>query len=264
MKFTTSFTIKTSIKCPTCQTKFPAAIDKARKLVEGQCPTCGKTVSVPSSGLAAVLSGRLADAGTDSGNTTTSGTAPRTISHGEAVTPAVDGRMKRVALGCNVVGGLVAAWTILYPRPYRVAIIVSLLLPMFFLVVLRVGQGAIRLVESKKDGYPHLSIGTIGSMLALALRGAFDFTLESYQPLLNPLCAFTLAMTLLIWLAASEVRENFWKLLLLLPVVFAFGYGAVIEANCLMDVSTPVFYDLKVPGKRMSSGRRSRTYYLIV
>jgi hypothetical protein len=172
--------------------------------------------------------------------------------------------MKRVALGCNVVGGLVTVWTILYPRPYLAAVSASLLLPMFFLLVLRMSQGAIRLIDNKKDGRPHLTIGIIGPMLALALRGAFDFTLESYLPLLNPLCAFTLAMILLIWLAAPEVREKFWKLLLLILIVLAFGYGAVVEANCFMDESRPALFSVKVVGKRISSGRRSSTYYLTV
>jgi hypothetical protein len=264
MKITTNVTMKTNIACPACKTKFPAIIDKGREVIQGQCPQCGKTVSLPGTGVIDALSKRMAEIGTATENAVKNKVDAATISFKDTIAPTVDPKMKRIALICNIAGGVVTLWTLFYPRPYLAAVAVSFLLPMVFLVVLWVSQGAIRLVDSKKGSIPYLTVGFIGPMLALALRGLLDFTPESFRPVLHPLLTFSFAMTLLVWLATREMREKIGKLLLVLPFVIAFGYGAIMEANCLVDISKPAIYDAKVISKRISVSKRSKTYYLTV
>ncbi len=94
---------------------------------------------------------------------------------------------------------------------------------------------------------------------------SFDFKVMDLQGALVPVAALTAALTLVIWKIARDPNDRRWKLLILVPFVAAYGYGALLEANGLFDSSRPIRYAVKVTGQRVLRGSRGgRTYYLKV
>jgi hypothetical protein len=167
----------------------------------------------------------------------------------------------------NIVGGTVAAWLFLFPKPYIWAMGVGLLMPWLVTVVLWLYRGVIRPDEKKNSGYPSVVTALLMPSLGMALRVMLDFEILNYAPLWPQVGAVALLFGLGLLLGSRQFlfRNDGRTSLLLTVVVYAalYGFAATTAYNCAFDDSLGRRYETLVLSKHVSSGKTT-TYYLEV
>lgn len=165
----------------------------------------------------------------------------------------------------NVIGLAVTFWAAFWPKPYRIAVLACLLMPLVAVVAVRISGTRIKLIDNpRRSRTANVTLAFGGPVVALLGRG-FDFKVMDLESVLAPVAALTAVLTLVVWRVARDPNDRRWKLLVLVPFLAAYGYGALMEANGLFDSSRPILYAVKVMGHRVLRGSRGgRTYYLKV
>ncbi len=241
--------VTTRIYCPACKTPFPVTPDRSSESLSARCSQCGATVTIPSRDILKEVTARIAGLG-----------GPQTTDQ------TLDARGARVWAGViNVIGLAVTFWAAFWPEPYRMAVLACLLVPLAAVVTVCVSGRRIKLIDSpRRSRTANVMLAFGGPMVALLMRG-LDFKVMDLQDVLVPVAALTAALTLVIWKIARDPNDRLWKLLILVPFLAAYSYGALMEANGLFDSSRPILYATKVTGHRVLRGSRGgRTYYLKV
>jgi len=171
----------------------------------------------------------------------------------------------RIATGVNILGGLVGAWTIFFPRPYAYAVMASIIMPIIGLVVIASFSGLIRIGYKKGSAVPSVIYAVLVPGLALFLRTLEDFSIFSYSRIWIPAVVIAVGCMVIANTTSKEYsyrsRADLMDMLGSLLFTFAYGYGALVTVNCLFDKSTPQVFHAKVVDKRMSSGKNT-SYYL--
>jgi DNA-directed RNA polymerase subunit RPC12/RpoP len=248
-KLNTFVKIRSRVHCLSCKTPFPATPDSSSESLSARCPQCGSTVTIPSRDVPNEANARAGEL------------------HGPpntAQTPGAGGA--RVWAGIISVTGLaVTFWAAFWPEPYRTAVLACVLMPLAAAVAVYTSGKQIKLIDSpRRSRTPNVSLAWWGPMGALLLRG-LDFKVMDLHNAIVPVAVLTTALTLVIWKIARDPNDRAWKLLILVPFLAAYSYGALMEANGLFDSSRSVLYEVKVTGHRVVSGSRGgRTYYLKV
>jgi len=242
IKIKTSFKVNYSVQCPSCKEKFPAS--PSPDGIGGRCPRCGAAVNVPP--------GVLKNSGIDAN---TFGA----ITPGGAATYVKARLLARVV---NVIGVVMAVWTALLPLPYKAAVMAAAVMPLAALLVAVFSRGAIRLAEVSKEKVPHVAYAAIAPAAALAFRATFFRVLEE-RPLLLPVLAVAVPLAAV---SFRFVKAAAWNYVFIVFFVLLYGFGAAMEANCLLDRSVPAVYEVAVAGKHKTGGgaRRTASYYLSV
>jgi len=167
---------------------------------------------------------------------------------------------KRLSNWLMIVGFVAAFWGWFFPRPYTLVISVLILLPWLAVLIISLSHGMFRMDEQKNDAHPNVAILYMFPGFVLTMR-ALDFQLLGWKLVV----VFTIVITFALWIVGVLADSSLWKKRLVLIVLFlltgAYGYGACVEANCLLDGSTATIYSSRILGKHVSSGR-STTYYL--
>jgi len=175
-------------------------------------------------------------------------------------------RAKQISKFINWAAGLSAAWTFFYPTPYQYSIMTAIVLPIIALVVVKLSNGLIRVDEKKGSAYPSVIYAFIYPSLGIMLRAILDYDIFDHSNVW--LTATIITITFLFLLLIKQKEITFKKKLDYLTVsslalfLFAYSYGTVIHINCYYDNAEPKYFTAKVLEKRISSGRRSTTYYL--
>ena len=172
----------------------------------------------------------------------------------------------RVGAGViSVIGLAVTFWAAFWPEPYRMAVLACVLVPLAAVVAVCVSGRRLKLLDNpRRSRTANVTLAFGGPIFGLLLR-SFDFKVMDLRGVLVPVAALTAALTLVIWKIARAPSDRRWKLLVLVPFVAAYGYGALLEANGLFDSSRPIRYAVRVTGQRVLRGSRGgRTYYLKV
>jgi hypothetical protein len=248
-KLNTSIKITTRVHCASCKTPFPVTLDPSSESLSARCPQCGATVAIPSHDVFNEVNARVAglDVRQSTGRPPSSGSA-------------------RVWAGAiSVIGLAVTAWAAFWPAPYRMAILACVLLPLAAVAAVSASGRQIKLIDSpRRSRTPNVVLACVGPMVALLVR-SLDFKVMDLQNVLVPVAALTTTLTLVIWKIARDPNDRAWKLLILVPFLTAYSYGAIVEANGLFDSSRSRLYAVKVTDHRVVRGSRGgKTYYLKV
>jgi len=288
-KFNIKTNINMNIVCPYCKTKFPAGQAQSGEFMEGKCPNCGKDVRIPAGNIMQKISKRLAGIDIKEGSRTEAFTTHEVYQPGEdaarqanipheSYRPPMPGehgytgldrpisyeKAKRLAKYFNIAGIVITLWAAFFPFPYLAAVLAAFGCPLAALAAMRYAKGQIGVGASRKSEFPDITIALIGPGIALPLRALFDYHLVSAGPMWLPVGVFTVLTALLFYFYAT-VQGGPVKYLIMLPFLFAYSYGAVIEANCMLDTSKPAVYTVKVLEKRIShSSKGGNTYYIKV
>ncbi len=172
----------------------------------------------------------------------------------------------RIATGVNILGGLVGAWTLLFPRPYAYAVMASIIMPIIGLVVIANFSGLIRIGHKKGSAFPSVIYAVLVPGLALLLRALQDFSIFSYSKIWIPMVVIAVGCMIIANWNSKEYsyrsRADLMDMLGSMLFTFAYGYGALVTANCLFDQSEPQVFQARVLDKRTTSGRHSTSYHL--
>ena len=172
---------------------------------------------------------------------------------------------RKIAIGVNIIGVLVGAWTIFYPRPYAYAVMASIVMPVIGLVVMINFRGLIRFNQRRGSEFPFVIYAVFVPGMALFLRAVMDFSIFNYSKIWIPATVIAVAYIIIASWASKEFTfkaiVDYLTILGLSLVTFSYGYGTVVTVNCLFDKSAPQVFHAKVLDKRMSSGKTA-SYYL--
>jgi hypothetical protein len=154
-----------------------------------------------------------------------------------------------------------ALWLVFYPRPYEVAVVINVLLPLAGLFFyLKYGE-VVKLAARNKKDLSNLTSILLFPSIALMLRSLLDFNIlynTNYWIIIFLLAAVISAA---VFLMTDEYKTR-KSLAVLMPLLFLlYSFGSVTTTNCVYDYSQPVGYRAMVVDKHVDSGKTT-TYHL--
>jgi hypothetical protein len=171
---------------------------------------------------------------------------------------------KKLAQKLNIAAWVIAGWAWLYPRPYNLAITLLILMPWLAVILMARSEGLFHIDQRRNDAHPSLGPMFIMPGLILAVRALNDMHALEWKPALG--LSIVIGSVLWIFTAVkvdTDLRSRRVSLVILPFIMLAYGYGAGMEINALLDRSAPSVYSVHVMHKHISSGRH-RTYDLLL
>ncbi len=160
---------------------------------------------------------------------------------------------RKVGKVLNAISVVVCLWVFFLPEPYEVAIAALAALPPLAVLYQLVGR--------TNDARANIAAVFIIPAVVLALRVILDIQLYDWVPALLATVVAAFVLTFILAATDAELRRRGWELLAMFFISLAYPYGAVLEANALLDRSPPQVFEATVVGKHKSSGKTT-TYYL--
>jgi hypothetical protein len=100
--------------------------------------------------------------------------------------------------------------------------------------------------------------------MGLCLRALFDYNVFNHRNSWTPSILIAVIFFAFLLIGNKEFRlrqtKDYFTILGIALITFAYGYGSVITLNCFYDKSTPEVFKAKILSKRISSGKTT-TYY---
>ena len=157
-------------------------------------------------------------------------------------------------------------WSLFYPSPYEVMMIILFLLPWIGVFATWYFKGLLRLYKKKSSPYPsvvQLMIFTTGATLVNVLRG-YDIYRFGKNASSVLIVGTLLASAVCIVACRQAIAATSKKTLTYCCIVALAGvysYALLIFSNCYYDQSAPEIWQVEITKKRISSGK-STSYYL--
>ncbi|MFC5401153.1 hypothetical protein [Cohnella soli] len=173
-------------------------------------------------------------------------------------------KVKSFSKVLNILGVISFTWIFIYPIYYEMAICINAIIVLFAILTALIYYRYID-IDSKSNSFvkSNVALALIFPSLGLAIRSLLDYNLI-YSPNVWIYAATpTMVVIILFFVRSKEGIKNKLQLLLFVPVFFAYSYGVVIQANCLLDRAEPEQYSVVVIDKRISSAKVTE-YYLKV
>lgn len=169
------------------------------------------------------------------------------------------------AIVLNWYGGLSALYLFLYPKPYLVATLNVILIPIAAILMVRFSKGLLKLDENDRSNLPSLVYALIYPSLALLIRATTDYSLFAYTPIWSYVFGLSgLLMWLLLFMRENlgkMIKEFYVSLLSILLFFLVYSFGTLMILNCYFDETKPEVYTAPILEKRISKGK-STSYYL--
>jgi len=172
-------------------------------------------------------------------------------------------RAKQIAKALNCAAGIAAVWGWLYPRPYDAAMAVLVVIPAIAVILLATGNGLYQVEGHRHDARADLALAFIVPGAVLAMRSVSDFEFLEWMPILKLAIVASMILTIVVVGADRGMRERRLAFLAFLFLCFLYAFGAMAQANALLDRSEGQIFSTKVLDKRIESGK-STTYYFRV
>lgn len=173
------------------------------------------------------------------------------------------GRIRFLASGLNFFCALVFFWILMFPHPRIPLLWTMILCPIPALVVGLRSRGLVRAFSVGSKKIPELSGALVMPALGLALHAAWQWNLPDRSTLLMPMVMASVASILVCFVSfpGTTRRPIHWVLL----VVFctAYGSGATVALNALLDKGTPKVHEVFVLEKHIRS-RVVKSYEVLV
>jgi hypothetical protein len=171
-------------------------------------------------------------------------------------------RAKKLANTFNGLTWGALIWGFFYPQPYAVALLVIALLPWAAMMLAAKSHGLYRLDGRRNDVRPNLAVAMYLPGLVLLMRAVQDVGVLDWQ---LGLTYAVLATFVIFWAALRSdprLRQHKSTVLVLVCLMGAYGYGAVVFGNSLLDTAAGQDYRVQVLAMHYSRGSKSTSYYL--
>jgi hypothetical protein len=172
---------------------------------------------------------------------------------------------KKVAKFTNGAAWVLVAWLFFYPKPYYPLVIAAMIFPFLITGVCYLYRGMMKNDDTKNSAYPSVAVGFLVSCIVLMLRSLLDINIMDYSNGWLPMSIVALALYVLYQLPTGgftpKKGSDYFLILFILFVTFAYAFGLVTMLNGMADQSPPTAYETTVASKRISSGKTT-SYYL--
>jgi hypothetical protein len=172
-------------------------------------------------------------------------------------------RSRKLSRYANWVATGIMLWCMIYPQPYKLVIVLASLAPIAALIMVRLRPDLFRLEVSRQAAkvMPSIAALYIAPGIALALRVIQDFQVVDWHPAVAAGAAVALAASGAAVLVDRTLRSRPTASIFLLLLMFAYGYGVVVEANGLLDHGKPQVAAVLIDAMHIDSGK-STSYRL--
>lgn len=174
--------------------------------------------------------------------------------------------MGRLATAGMWLSFAVAAWLLLWPKPYLLAVAVDAALPLIAFAFALGSRGLVRFGLGK-GGDIKASVQTmiVAPGMALLFRAIGDVHLLDWPLALEWAVAGALAVTVLLVTMSGGWRRVAWGYVFLVSGSLLFyGCGVVAYGDVSLDTAQPAHFQTLVVGKHSEWSRGGRRYYLTV
>lgn len=163
-------------------------------------------------------------------------------------------------------------WFFIYPQPYELLLGVLLAIPIIGLLLNGLHKPSIAtLVEiSTNKGEEKYDVADFIDFAAwvILVRVLLDYEFESIYSMIIPGTIACIIILIILFLThkliENTTRNKWWIYISVIFNVCLYSYAGTYAANCTYDYSMPTVYETEVLNKRVSKGRRNRTYYVEV
>ncbi len=115
---------------------------------------------------------------------------------------------KKISRIINWLGGISFAWTLFYPKPYDLAVLSALVVPIIALIAVKLSGGLIRIDQKNGSAYPSTIYAFIFPSLGLVVRSFFDYDIFDYSNVWLKAVLITVAFLFLL-IEGIEYRRIF-------------------------------------------------------
>lgn len=172
-------------------------------------------------------------------------------------------RIRFLASGLNFVCALVLFWSLMFPHP-RVPILWTMILcPIPALVLGFRSRGLVRAFSVGSKKIPELSGSLVMPALGLALHAAWQWNLPDRSALLMPMVLASLGSILVCFVSFPGATRRAIHWILLVAFCSAYGAGATVALNALLDKGAPKVHEVFVLEKHIRS-RVVKSYEVLV
>lgn len=147
------------------------------------------------------------------------------------------------------------AWGWFRPRPYAAVVATLAVIPVLALALLFAKRGLVGVDERRTDPRPSVLVPFLLPGLVLMLRAMLDFHVVDDGVLLARAAPLALALAPLLLVGDPELRRRWFMLPLALLMAAPLAWGAVAQANVLLDEAPPRRHRVRVTEKHVSSGK---------
>jgi hypothetical protein len=166
-------------------------------------------------------------------------------------------RGKRQAAVLTAIAVGLGLWAVFYPNPYRFLMASLALLPWIAIALTLRSGGLFRLDARKNDPHPSLAAIFLMPGCVLALRVMTDMNLLDWRAPLYVSAALTCMLGAAAVLSDSSLKEAGRAALIVLLLSAAYGFGASMQINALLDHSPTTVYRAEITDMRVSHGRHT-------
>lgn len=147
------------------------------------------------------------------------------------------------------------AWAWFRPRPYAAVMATLAVIPLLAIGLLFAKRGLVGVDERKTDPRPSVLVPFLMPGIALMLRAMLDVHVVDDPVLLAWAAPIALALAGLLLVGDPQLRRRWFMPLLALLFAAPLAWGAVAQANVLLDEAAPQRHRVPVTGKHVSSGK---------
>lgn len=164
-------------------------------------------------------------------------------------------------------------WFLFYPDPYDILLGILLFIPILGIILnglKRPSMASLVEISVGKNGEDKYDVADFIDVAAwvILLRVLLDYEFESYYSMIIPGTVACIIILAILFITHKRIenstRNKWWIYISLIFSVCLYSYAGTYAANCTYDYSKPVVYEVSVAGKRISTGRRSTTYFVEV
>lgn len=172
---------------------------------------------------------------------------------GDRIKTLAKGRRKAAIL--SALTAVLGLWGFVYPAPYVLVISLLAALPWIALELVRRSAGLFRVDAGRNDVHPTVAVAFIVPPMVLLLRAATDFNVVQSLSTVAVTLGIGGCLLFAMFVADRSQRGKVGSGVALGLFCLAYGYGATIEANVLLDRSSPTTYEVVVIDKHVSRGK---------
>jgi len=159
------------------------------------------------------------------------------------------------ALIANIFATAVCIWAIVFPRPYPALMMALWILPLVPIALVQSSKGLIRLFSLPLDAHPGVGTALFVPLMMVWGRANYDFDVLLSRNLVIGSFLFSAGLCYLIWSADSCVRKQPVTLIFVCLLGLAYGDGATIQINGLLENKPALLFPTAVKDKFIVRGR---------
>ena len=170
-------------------------------------------------------------------------------------------RARKIARVLDILTIAVLAWCFIDPRPYPLLIASLVALPVLALILVALSRGLFRIGVGPTAA--HANLGRVCALPAFGImtRMLFDLNMVYALSLIEAAAVSAAVFVVALAIADRSLRVRPWMLLGIGLVTGVYGFGAIGEANALLDRSPVSMLRSQIIDKHVTSGKATIYYF---